>query len=272
MVPIVIGLGLAGVLGYEIYKHRKPSVQGQSVIGAGGVPLQIVTPIPPSVTRAQATAKPSPAQAPGAVAHQVPGQGTVFAPPKMFDLASPGALQMAPIVISPTGSSSVALSSIKDVQNALNTLGFAPPLTADGKLGPRTIANIKAFQGKSGLVVDGSAGPATKAALSNALATIVTGGSTGTVAAAANTAVASGKPSPVVTAKDVQHALNLVGAKPPLKEDGKPGPRTIAALKSFQLTHGLVVDGVAGPKTKAALAIAVGAATPAVSGQFGGWG
>lgn len=274
MGPIAIAAaGLAALAGWEIWKKKSPPVQVQNVTGAGGVPLQVITPLAP-VTPAQATAQPTPpAPLPKvAVAQVVPGQGTVYAPPKMIDTVSGSSVTLAPIIVSPTGSSSVAIGSVKDVQAALNTLGFAPALTVDGKLGPKTIANIKAFQSKNGLVVDGSAGPATKAALSNALSTFVSGGPTAPVAAAADAHVAASKPLTVVSAKDVQHALNLLGAKPPLQEDGKPGPKTIAAIKSFQLAHGLAVDGVAGPKTKAALGIAVGSATPAVAGQFGAWG
>lgn len=54
----------------------------------------------------------------------------------------------------------------------------------------------------------------------------------------------------------VQAVLNLVGAKPPLMTDGKPGPLTLAAVETFQRAHGLTVDGLAGPKTMAALTLA----------------
>jgi hypothetical protein len=62
----------------------------------------------------------------------------------------------------------------------------------------------------------------------------------------------------VATLKDVQHALNLLGASPALVEDGVNGPKTIAAVRAFQAQHpALVVDGAAGPQTKAALAAAL---------------
>lgn len=280
MAPIVLGiLALAaGGLAYE--KFKKPAYQSQAVLGPGGVQLHVVTPIAPDVTPSQRTGVPTPpapkpalhpAHAPApAVAQVVPGQGTVYAPPKMVDTSTPGSFQMAPIIVSPTGSSSVAIGSVLDIQKALNCLGFVPRLKEDGKFGPATSSNIRAFQGKNGLAVDGNAGPATKAGLSNALAAFISSGpSTVTVAESAQSAVTAGKASPVVTARDVQHALNLLGAKPPLLEDGKPGPKTVAGIRSFQLSHGLTVDGVAGPKTKAALAIAVQAPV-AAAGQFNG--
>ena len=50
---------------------------------------------------------------------------------------------------------------------------------------------------------------------------------------------------------DLQARLNALGAK--LKVDGIFGPKTLAAVKAFQKSHGLRVDGLVGPKTTAAL-------------------
>lgn len=63
-----------------------------------------------------------------------------------------------------------------------------------------------------------------------------------------------GKPGTITTThsvKDVQRALNVFGYG--LEEDGIIGRRTINALKDFQNEHGLVPDGVLGPKTEAML-------------------
>ncbi|MBI3888836.1 peptidoglycan-binding protein [Candidatus Nomurabacteria bacterium] len=38
-----------------------------------------------------------------------------------------------------------------------------------------------------------------------------------------------------------------------LSEDGKLGPKTIAVIKTWQKSHGLVSDGLVGAKTKAAM-------------------
>jgi peptidoglycan hydrolase-like protein with peptidoglycan-binding domain len=50
---------------------------------------------------------------------------------------------------------------------------------------------------------------------------------------------------------DLQERLNALGAH--LKADGVFGPKTLAAVKAFQKSHGLKVDGLVGPKTTAAL-------------------
>lgn len=58
--------------------------------------------------------------------------------------------------------------------------------------------------------------------------------------------------SPAV--KNAQEALNRNGAR--LKVDGKMGPRTVAAVKSFQKRHGLKATGKLDARTKSALGIA----------------
>src|SRR3989344_8929912 len=66
--------------------------------------------------------------------------------------------------------------------------------------------------------------------------------------------------SPVVT---LQMALNHANAGVPmLVTDGKFGPMTLAAVKKFQISKGLVADGIVGPKTGAALAAATMVAIP----------
>lgn len=64
------------------------------------------------------------------------------------------------------------LSTVHDVQRALNQIGIAnPKLVADGNMGPKTAAAVTAFQKTvPNLKVDGNPGPDTKAALQVALA------------------------------------------------------------------------------------------------------
>jgi peptidoglycan hydrolase-like protein with peptidoglycan-binding domain len=270
---LIVGLGVlgGGYLAYKKFNPGKNDFQTLNVIGQGGVPIMVATPVSNAVTVAQATATPQ-FTTNGSVAPvptSIPGVGITFAPPGTLSVSANGnVLQPAPIIISPGGAASVAVGSVKDVQHALNTLGFAkPPLTEDGNLGPMTIACIKAFQSKNKLMVDGNAGPATRAALSAALSNMAGIGSsagaiaqnnnvqTGTVIAPNGTTIdTSAALTMSVTA--VQHALNLLGTSPKLEEDGNLGPRSVAAIKSFQTAHGLVPDGVVGAKTKTAIYLA----------------
>lgn len=240
---IAAGLAVAGYFGYK--KLRKPTkndYQSVTGVGPGGMPMKISTPVSPTITIHQQTGTP---------------------PRGKHPIGTP------PIIVTHGGASSVTVNSVKDVQRALNTLGVAsPPLKEDGKLGGKTSKAIREFQTQNGLLtVDGNAGPATRAALSAALAKLAGGGSV-VGATAQNSQPESGiattpsgaavdtTPALKMTTIDVQHALNVLGASPPLTEDGKFGPRSVAAIKSFQTAHGLAPDGVAGPKTKTALYLA----------------
>ena len=62
---------------------------------------------------------------------------------------------------------------------------------------------------------------------------------------------------PVQSVREVQEALNALGASPPLLVDGRMGRKTVAAIKVFQVTHGMLADGFAGPKTLTAMTISV---------------
>ena len=280
MNPWIIASAVAGV-GYLAYKHLKVDTGFQSVntTAPNGSPLTITTPIPEQITFAQASGIPDRPPTVGQyypVPMVIPGHGTTFAPPATvhYDTIRRTILQHAPIVLTNTGVASIAVGTVKDVQHSLNALGYCkPPLVEDGKLGPKTLACIKAFQGKNGLVVDGTAGAALKAALSAALTHMagsnsVTGATiknsrpeTGVVVSPAGATINTAEALKLVP-KTIQHILNVLGASPPLVEDGKVGPKTVAAIKSFQTAHGLVPDGVAGPKVKTALYLASTALQP----------
>ncbi len=83
---------------------------------------------------------------------------------------------------------------------------------------------------------------------------------------ASNYTVASWSTS--MSVADVQHALNQLGASPQLQVDGQAGPKTTAAIKSFQAQAGISVDGVIGPQTETALHHALGGANTQVMGWF----
>lgn len=275
MNPILLLAGLGG-LGFWVWKKtKKPTVddyQSVTVPTPSGIPVTVATPVAEEVTVAQAVAEPMAPSVPGPV-QSVPitiaDQGTFYAPPNSVQVAPNGGVtQMAPIIVSPGGSANIAVGTILDVQRALNTLGAVPKLQEDGKLGAKTTAAIKGFQSKNHLAVDGVAGPATKAALSAALLLLAGGGSVaGATAQFSNPASgiattptgASIDTTPALKwgTRDVQHALNLLGAKPPLTEDGSTGPKTVAAVKSYQAANGLTPDGIAGAKTKTALYLTI---------------
>jgi peptidoglycan hydrolase-like protein with peptidoglycan-binding domain len=60
------------------------------------------------------------------------------------------------------------------------------------------------------------------------------------------------------TTKWLQGALNvLLALDPPLRVDGQYGPKTKAAVEKLQTKLGLVVDGLAGKITQAAIATAL---------------
>jgi peptidoglycan hydrolase-like protein with peptidoglycan-binding domain len=90
-------------------------------------------------------------------------------------------------------------------------------------------------------------------------ASFKTGASTSTDAA-----VTSGG---AMTTLEVQHNLNAMGATPALKEDGKMGPLTKAAIVSFQTRVGIGADGIVGPITVAAIRKAMAAAGVAAAQQ-----
>lgn len=305
MNPLIIAAGVAGVAGagYLTYKHIKggqpPAFQSMNSSDPTGAPVKVATPVSEQVTPEQSTGVPMGASMtqpppgypypypypPGystaypreyliqprrhlrhPVPTTIPGQGVVYAPPGVIHITRRNTiLQPAPIIITQHGSASIAVGSVKNVQHALNTLGYAkPPLAEDGKLGPKTIAAIKLFQSRNGIVVNGNASAATKAALSAALSHTAGGSSivgpmihnskpeTGTVVHPSG-AVIHTAPALALGATDIQHTLNVLGASPPLKEDGKVGPKTVAAIKSFQTVHGLTPSGVADANTKTAL-------------------
>jgi Putative peptidoglycan binding domain len=98
------------------------------------------------------------------------GVGDNYAPAPVILRSTDGTLNLAPTVITPTGAASLSVSTVGDVQNALNTLGYATPvLTVDQKAGPLTMAAIKKFQAKVGLPVNGVIDQPLKDALVNAL-------------------------------------------------------------------------------------------------------
>jgi peptidoglycan hydrolase-like protein with peptidoglycan-binding domain len=273
LLPVALGGGAAYLL-YQYFFPPKPQLQSLRRIDGTGTPVQVVVPVTktkPVIGRAIAPVPPGNIPTP----HVAPTVTTPSPPPIPATYSPPPRIEL-PQVLTSTGNSTLTVSSNQDVQRALNTLGMAtPPLVVDGQIGPKSQAAIRSFQSQHGLTVDGIAGPQTKTALQAALGGLAaTGSDIGTNSVVQNAAtvappldLTSGVT--VSTNKDVQHALNLLGASPILVEDGAIGPKSIAAIKAFQISHGLVADGVAGPKTKAALALALAPQPSIVAGMAG---
>src|SRR5262249_31680013 len=131
---------------------------------------------------------------------------------------------------------------VRDLQRRLAAVGFDVPLEEFGRFGPTTERQVRAFQEKRALRVDGVCGPETRTAL-----------------------VAGGfrlgdrllyVPQPMLRGDDVtelQRRLNALGFDAG-KEDGILGPDTAGALLEFQRNAGLTPDGIFGPETADALA------------------
>ncbi|HEY1014752.1 MAG TPA: peptidoglycan-binding protein [Herpetosiphonaceae bacterium] len=113
--------------------------------------------------------------------------------------------------------------NVTAVQYLLRHRGYS--LTVDGDFGPGTKSAVTSFQSANGLAADGIVGANTWGKL---IVTVRQGDN--------NNAV-----------RGLQTLLNKNGFS--LGVDGDFGPGTNSAVRSFQSSHGLAVDGVAGPNT-----------------------
>jgi peptidoglycan hydrolase-like protein with peptidoglycan-binding domain len=179
LVPI-LATAAAGGLVYEVMKpsdaaadDKTPELQSMKGATPNGAPVQVVVP-----TRAHHRPHPRRASAPiaGPAAMTVvpsAGVGVRYVPPVEVKAAQvPGKLDFLPTVISPSGAASLTVMTTADVQNALNALGYGP-LDVDGKVGPRTVQAVKAWQAKNAVFpVDGTPSPRVRSSLEHALAVL----------------------------------------------------------------------------------------------------
>lgn len=142
---------------------------------------------------------------------------------------------------------------VREMQKLLIKAGATlPRYGVDGNCGDETVAAIKAFQTAHGLVVDGLCGVLTMAKLKEA---------TGSTAQKPTTESKPSTDKPTIRKGDsgdavrrMQTALVRAGCSLPLHGiDGDCGDETVAAVKAFQTTHGLVADGICGVLTWAQL-------------------
>ena len=142
----------------------------------------------------------------------------------------------------------------------------------DGKYGAKTKTAVSSFQKAQGLSADGVAGKNTLArmeALKSAgpVSVIPTTTAAPSVQASPGTTYREGTLAPGMTGSavsELQTQLKTLGYYTK-GVDGNFGSGTQAAVEQFQREHGLSVDGVAGPKTKAAIAQAVEKASAAAN-------
>ncbi len=125
-------------------------------------------------------------------------------------------------------------TAVKNAQVLLTAAGH--PVEQDGKFGSETLAAVKAFQSKVGTSADGVVGPKTWGALVTARAT--------------GEKLRTGSEGAQV--KILQRGLNATLGED-LVIDGKFGSATTSAVKRYQSSRGLSVDGVVGPATWGAL-------------------
>lgn len=141
---------------------------------------------------------------------------------------------------------------VRDIQRLVG-------VNADGIFGPQTEAAVRQWQSNLRIPADGVWGPLTEEATKNLFAFLANlpvvqevnpnNEFLAAIAQARTEVIRQGSSGGAV--KIMQAALNGKGY--PLVADGAFGPRTDAALRSFQRDHGLSVDGVCGPRSWTAL-------------------
>jgi soluble lytic murein transglycosylase-like protein len=149
-----------------------------------------------------------------------------------------GAVVTAAALLGSASATASTNTQIPGLQVALRAHGlYTGPI--DGIAGPRTVEAVRAFQRRAGLTVDGIAGIQTRVALGK-LGRPLFG----------RRPLSQGKIGWDVSV--LQFLLVKRGTKS-VSIDGRFGPETARALRRFQKRERLLIDGIAGPATFAAL-------------------
>jgi peptidoglycan hydrolase-like protein with peptidoglycan-binding domain len=152
--------------------------------------------------------------------------------------------------------------AVANLQESLNEHGAS--LNQDGLFGSDTDRAVRNFQQSNDLVVDGIVGPATEEKLENKRTTTesrdTTNGEVTVTESSSN--LSQGDEGEAVS--NLQESLNTYGAN--LSEDGIFGSSTDRAVRDFQESNALAVDGIAGPATLEALSASPQTATEDTEG------
>ena len=133
-----------------------------------------------------------------------------------------------------------AASNVLSISESVQQLQGRLGVVADGDFGPITLRAVKGFQASHGLIVDGIVGPATRAALGLPAGPIL-------------------RANPIYFPHSGRHeSVQQLQSRLGVAADGDFGPITLRAVRDFQASHRLVVDGIVGPATRAALGLPVG--------------
>jgi peptidoglycan hydrolase-like protein with peptidoglycan-binding domain len=227
----------------------------------------------PSSLRTSSSPSSSPSSAPSSLRPAAPPPVDTFErftsspnPSSAPRSSSPPLPAAAPAPVAPArdlgpGSTGADVEQLQRGLVALGHLSQTEMNTGPGTFGPRTQAALREFQTKSGVSPTGFYGPMTRTALGTALAQRAP---TSTSPTAAPTVpppgLVPGASGPQV--EQLQRALVAAGAMTQADMDTGPGtfgPRTEAAVRSFQAKNGLPQTGYYGPQTNDALSRALGA-------------
>jgi polysaccharide deacetylase family sporulation protein PdaB len=130
-------------------------------------------------------------------------------------------------------------TAVKELQQALVNKGYS--LSVDGAFGPMTKSAVMRFQSSVGITADGVVGPVTWSKLGTSSGSVSSGSSSTSYPGLLKIG-SSGS-----SVRTLQQALTKKGYS--LSADGVFGPMTQSAVKSYQSSQGITVDGIVGSVT-----------------------